>query len=170
MPDISVSVVTSFERTADEDGNSVEVKVDQGDQQPIVAEHYGAPGDDSPPLPGDIVATKESSGKGSAQAIGYNDAKNAGVALGGEKRIYARDPDDGSIVAEGWLKGNGDVAFTSIKSGGKIILNGVEIDQQGNITAPGEVTAKAGSAQLVTLTQHIHPTGTGPSGPATPGM
>lgn len=164
-------LVQSFERVTTDDGTLlVDVTIDAGGGELLTIEHVDSCGEDAPPLAGDYAAISESTGQGAVRSAGYTDTKNAGVALGGEKRIYARDPDTGAIVAEGWLKGNGDVAFTSIKSGGKIILNGVEIDQQGNITAPGDVTAKAGTAQLVTLTQHIHPTGTGPSGPATPGM
>lgn len=170
--DVSVAVVAAFERIADDNGNGVEIKVDQADQTLLTLENFPPLGDDAPPLAGDFVAIKDSTGRGNSQAVGFIDSKNAGVALGGEKRIYARDPTDGSVVAEIWLKGAGDIAITSIKAGGKITLNGVEIDQQGNITAPGEVTAMAATpATKVTLSHHMHATaGTGPPSPPTPGV
>lgn len=161
-----VAQVQSFERVTDDDGETVIVKVDEVDGPLLEPENFVPCGDDAPPLPTDFAAIKESTARGTTQVVGFVDPKNKGKALGGEKRIYARDPDDGSVVAEGWLKGNGDIAFTSIKSGGKITLNGVEIDQQGNITAPGDVTAMSGSpGTSVKLSTHLHPTGTGPSGP-----
>jgi len=169
MSDVSVAVVTGSERVTDDNGHSVDITADQAGEQLLTLADYPPLGDDALPLPGDFVAVGDMTGNGVARASGYVDTKNPGVALPGEKRIYARDPDDGSVVAEIWLKGAGDIAIKSIKAGGKINLNGVEIDQDGNITAPGEVTAKAGTPALVTLTQHTHPTGTGPSGPAIPG-
>jgi hypothetical protein len=161
-------IVQSFERVTGDDGQLVDIIVDTGGGRLLTLEHVTDCGDDSPPLAGDSVAISESTGQGAARSAGYVDLKNAGKAIGGEKRIYARDPDDGSVVAEVWLKGTGDIVLTSIKSGSKIILNGVEIDQQGNVTTPGEVTAMLGTAP-VKLSTHLHPTGVGPSGAPTPG-
>ncbi len=165
----ATAVVISFERVVDDNGSGVGVKVDTGGESPVTAEHFDSCGEDSPPLPGDFAAINDAPGCGAQSISGYVDPKNAGTALGGEKRIYARDPDDGSVVAEIWIKGSGDVAVTSIKSGGKIILNGVEIDQQGNVTTPGEVTAKLGTAP-VKLSTHLHNSGTGPTASPTPGI
>ncbi len=80
-----------------------------------------------------------------------------------EHRTYARDA-DGVITAEIWSRANGDVEIVSVKAGGKVKINGVEIDQQGNITTPGEVTAKADTVPIP-LSAHLHPTAMGPSGP-----
>ena len=167
--------VQLFDRLTRDDGAElVEVKVDAGGGELLTLEHVADCGEDSPPLPDDFAAIAESTGAGAVRSAGYADHKNKGKALAGEKRIYARSP-DGAVAAEGWLHGNGDIEFTSIKSGGKIILNGVEIDQQGNVTVPGkidstgEVTTMAAGAK-VTLSKHLHPTGTGASGPPTPGQ
>ena len=167
--DVSVAVVAAFERVTDDNGNGVEVKVDQADQTLLTLENFPPLGDDSPPLAGDFVAIKDSTGRGNSQAVGYIDPKNPGVALGGEKRFYARSPTDGSVICSGWLHGDGLIEFESLKTGVAFKFGLVTIDDQGNILTPGEITAKAGTPQLVTLTQHTHPTGTGPSGPAIPG-
>ncbi len=172
MPEhAKTGLVQSFERVTKDDGtNVVEVKADAGGGEILVIEHGADGGDDAPPLAGDYAAIGDSTGSGAVRSAGYSDTKNPGKALGGEKRIYARNPDDGSVVAEIWLKGNGDIAIKSIRADGKINLNGVEIDQDGNIKAPGEITAKAETPQMVTLTQHTHGSGTGPTTAPIPGM
>ena len=172
----TVAVVVAFERVSDDNGNGVTVKADIGGENLVNAEQFDGCGDDAPPLPGDFVSLDDNApGAGAHSVQGFADSKNTGKALGGEKRIYARDPDDGSVVCEIWLKGPGKISIEALKpgadielstaaSGGDIILNGVKIDTAGNITAPGEVTAKAATTP-VKLSSHLHPTGTGPSGP-----
>lgn len=173
--------VQSFERVTDENGEAVEVKVDEVDGPLLTLEHFAPCGDDAPPLAGDFAAIKEATGTGTAQAVGYLDPKNRGKALGGEKRIYARDPDDGSVVAELWMHGDGSFDLLAIKSGadiristlqseGVIDLNGVKIDKLGNIVAPGEVTAMNAAAP-VKLSTHLHTSATpgAPTSPPTPG-
>lgn len=165
---VETGTVQSFERVTKDDGTElVEVVVDIGQPSPLKLEHFSDSGVDAPPLAGDLVALAESTGQGALRTAGYADPKNQGKALGGERRTIARDA-DGVPTAEVWAKANGDVSITSIKAGGKIILNGVEIDQQGNIKAPGDVTAMVETAP-VKLSTHLHPTGTGPSGAPTPG-
>jgi len=167
----TTAVVQSFERTVDDDGNGSDVKVEvAGEDFVDSAEHFANSGDDSPPLKGDFAALDDAPGKGSQRTTGYVDSKNAGKALPGEKRIYARDA-DGVVVAELWMNVTEKVIdVQGLAPGWKYRLGKLEIDEDGNLTTPGEITAKAGTPQLVTLTQHIHPTGTGPSGPATPGQ
>jgi hypothetical protein len=165
MPEHSkLAVVQSIERNHDENGPVVEVIADTGGGTLLTLEHFDGAGEDSLPLPGDLVALDESTGQGAARALGYADPKNVGTAQNGEKRLYARDPNTKEPVAELWLKSNGDIAVTSIKAAGKIILNGVEIDQQGNITTRGDVTVKNDTTPI-TLSVHKHGTGTGPSTP-----
>ena len=166
-----IGEVKGFERGTDADGNLVsEVKVDPGGGALVTAELFEGSGVDAPPLDGDLVALVDGPGRGTKLAVAAWDPKNAGKAAQGEYRIIARDPLTGAPVAELWIKGNGDLDITSIKPGGKVTINGVEIDQEGNLKTPGEVTAKAASpATSVTLSRHLHPTGTGPSGAPTPG-
>ena len=159
----SIAEVLAFDRV--EDGGSV-VKVDVGGSVPETCEHFADSGDDAQPLPGDFVALGDSPGAGAEQVTGYSDSteKKAGA---GEKRIYARTA-AGVLAAEIWLKANGDVEITSLAAGGAITLNGVRIDQDGNITTPGDLTVMSETAP-VTVSTHLHPTAMGPSGPPTPG-
>lgn len=143
-----------------------DVKCDFGGDDTFIADFYADGGDDAPPLPGDMAAVDDGPEAGTQQITGFSDSKNASQALPGEKRTYARDV-DGTIVAEIHAKRNGDIKITSLKTGGIIDLNGLLIDQNGNLTTPGEVTAKTGTA-AVSLSIHKHPTGVGPTGPPIP--
>lgn len=157
--------VTKTERVPE----GVEVTVDFGGDDLASVEHYAPPGFDLLPRIGDEVLVEEADGAGAGTAVAYQDLKNVGTAAEGELRFYSRDA-DGAVAVEFWAKANGDLSITSIKTGGKVTINGVEIDQQGNITTPGEVTAKAETpATAVSLSTHLHPTGVGPTSPPTPG-
>ena len=152
----------------------VVLSCDAGGGPLVSADHYGPSGDDSPPLPGDFASVEDArTGGGHKLVLGYHDPNNASKAANGEVRRYAR-ASSGAVTCEFWLKGNGDVEITSIKTGGVVRINGVEIDQQGNIKTPGkldadgEVTAQSSSAP-VALSTHLHPTGMGPSDKPTPG-
>jgi len=142
------------------------VKVDPGGGDLLTADHFAPVGDDSPPLAGDFAALEESAGAGAEQATGYSDDTEKKAAPG-EKRVYARDA-AGEVVAELWLKGDGSIEITSIKSGSEVTINGVTIDQDGNISTPGDV--EIGPAGLSLLT-HVHISGgsgspsSGPQGP-----
>ncbi len=159
--------VQSFERITDENGEAVEVKVDPVDGPLLTIENFPPCGDDAPPLSTDNAAIKEATGTGTAQAVGYQDPKNKGKALGGEKRMYGRAP-DGTVAAEIWIHGDGLVEITALAAGGRYKIGKVEIDADGNLTTPGEITAKVDTTP-VKLSTHIHPTPSGPSSPPTPG-
>ncbi|HET9954091.1 MAG TPA: hypothetical protein VFQ61_06290 [Polyangiaceae bacterium] len=162
--------VIAFERAVDEGAHVEQVKVDPGGDAITSADHVAAAGDDAPPLPGDYAQLVDSVGAGGEAAVGYNDPRNPGKAKPGEKRIYARSS-DGAEVAEIWLKGSGSITVENgagswtLADDGTVTINGVTIDPSGNITAPGEVTAKSS----VKLSTHMHPTAMGPSGAPTPG-
>jgi hypothetical protein len=172
-----VAEVKSFEREGDDEPPFV--KLDRGGGELARAAHYEPAGYDSQPLPSDTVALGEDAEEGNELVVGYHDSsgKKAGV---GEVRIYARDA-SGRAVTEIWCKADGSIAITSLlaPSGGKIEvgadgsinLNGVIVDAQGNLSAPGEVSARAATpATAVNLSTHPHPTALGPSGPPTPGV
>jgi hypothetical protein len=169
----SIGEVLDFERTEEDEAHVSEVKADPGGGANLTARHFGAPGDDSHPLPGDLVAVQESVESGSAQAVGYLDPNNEPEAGPGERRLYSRDG-DGAVAAVIWLKANGTLVIQNgsgqveLAPGGDVTINGVTIDTSGNVSAPGEVTAMADAAP-VGLSTHQHPTAMGPSGPPTPG-
>lgn len=164
-----IARVVSTKRSVDQGVQVVEIVVDTGGGNTVTVDHFDGAGEDALPLPDDLVTLEEGDGTGNLIAVAYHDPKNAGAAAGGERRTYARGP-DGSVVAEIWAKGDGTVRIRSIKAGSKIDLNGFVIDQQGNATTPGEVTAKAATpATAVNLSTHLHGSGTGPTTGPTPG-
>lgn len=168
------ALVVRSERVSDpEAGVGLDVVVDPGGVNTTTAPHYANVGDDAPPLPGDYAALGESSGTGAEHITGYADTKNAGKALPGEKRIYARSA-TGDVKVELWLKGDGSIVISNgegsfaMAPSGDVTINGVVISKAGAISAPGEVTAMAATpATAISLTKHAHLTaGTGaPSGP-----
>lgn len=103
-----VGDVVDFERTTEGGNHLVEVRIDVGGSDPVTGAQYGPAGEDAPPLSIDEAVAVKVSGTGKAVIIGIADLKNAGVAEGGEKRIYARDS-GGSIVASVYLKADGHV-------------------------------------------------------------
>jgi hypothetical protein len=169
-----VAIVRSTSRVTEEGGGEgLDVVCDPGGDQNVTAPHFADAGDDSCPLPGDFVALEQSSGTGVEQAVGYADVDNAGKAAPGEKRIYARDA-RGAVKVELWLKGDGAIVVDNgagkleLAPGGDVTINGVTIDKSGNVSAPGDVTAKRGP-QAVRLSTHTHLSGTGPTQSPTPG-
>lgn len=170
-----IGKLLDFVRGEDGDAKIADVTIDPGGGANLTVPHYSCPGDDSQPLPDDFVAASESTGSGNAMAVGYLDPKNAGEAAAGEKRIYARDS-AGDPVVWVWLKNDGsaiiDNGSGSIELGadGVVTINGATIDTNGNISTPGEVTAKdAAPATQVGLSTHLHLTIGGPSDPPTGG-
>lgn len=166
------------------DGN---VRVNLGGDDLVTAEGFAGAGDDAPPLPGDSVALAEGVGSGGHQVAGYDDT-TAKTAAGGERRMYARDP-NGAVVAEVHARGDGSIEITSLISGGAqvtvkpdgtVVISGateitgdLDVDGTTRITGDadvdGEVKAKASGGQFVTLTGLMIPSPFGPLGPPIPG-
>ncbi len=151
-----------------------EVKGDPGGGAIYTAEHYAPAGFDSQPSKGDFFATFSGPGTGDEIVSGYHDPnRNNRKAGAGEARTYARDA-SGAVACEVYCRANGTIEIKSIAGGSKLNLNGVEIDQNGNITTPGnvlatgEVTAKDGAAS-VSLSTHLHNSAMGPTSGPTPG-
>jgi hypothetical protein len=150
-------------------------KGDPGGLATCEAEHFDSSGVDAQPLPGDFFASHDGPGTGDDVVSGYHDPKTTRKAGAGEHRIYARSA-PGVVSAEIWCKANGTVEISSLFAGGKVVINGVEIDQDGNVKVPGdvssagEVTAKdATPATAVGLSTHLHNSAMGPTSPPTGG-
>lgn len=168
-----LATVLEFLRSSDQGTPTPEVKCDPGDNDAATHFHFTPPGTDAAPLPGDLAYLGDDLGRGTAQAVGYQDTKNAGVAAGGEHRLYSRAP-DGSIVAEVWLKADGSILARSVLAGstaelgpdGAIelanALGGLAIDAAGNVVA----TTPLGTFGSGT---HGHNSPFGPIGPPIPG-
>lgn len=150
-------------------------KIDPGGGYNVTSEHFGAPGDDGQPLPGDYVVAVRVPRTGGSVAVGYLDPTNAGQAGPGERRLYSRAA-DGALMAWIWLKADGSVVIENdgggsivMAPGGDIVLNGVTIDTAGNITT--SATIEGGTVRTaagIDLDTHTHSgvtTGGGNSGP-----
>lgn len=168
-----LATVLEFLRSSDQGTPTPELKFDRGGEDTGTAFHFAPPGTDAHPLPADVVYLGDDIGAGVAQALGYQDPKNAGVAGAGEHRIYARAA-DGSLVAELWLKADGSILVRSVLGGssaelgadGAIALanatGALAIDAAGNVTA----TTPLGTFGAGT---HGHNSPFGPIGPPIPG-
>ncbi len=120
-------------RAAGDDGPETEVDLGGGDV--ATADHYGAAGEDSPPLPEDTALLVPLEGDAESMgAAAYTDDTER-KALKGEKRIYARDS-DGTVVSEVHLKGDTSIEITQV--GGSTVV----------IAADGSVTVTAGTINL----------------------
>jgi hypothetical protein len=140
-----------------------DVEVDMGGGVIVTAEHSGSAACEDPPIKGDEAYLLRGEGSGSWTIVGFGrtDTPSAGP---GEFRVTARDPDSKAVVAEFYMRRDGT-----------IVINGVSIDPDGNISTPGnmkaegEVTASAGSAGAIDLSTHIHGHPMGPTqGPTQP--
>ena len=148
--------------------NTTDVKSDGGGGANTTAKHFGAPGDDAFPLQSDYVATIPVQGSGRRAAVGYVDPLNIPVALDGDRRIYSRDPTDGTTKAQVWIKSDGTIIVDNgsgslaIEPAGTVTINGVTIDTNGNISTAGNIETTAGdvTAGTVTLQTHLHAPGT----------
>lgn len=158
-----ITKLLSFVRSLAHGAKVSDVKVNPGGGANVTAQHFSDAGDDSNPLPGDYVATMPVQRTGSEVAVGYLDPKNEQKSQGGEKRIYARDPADGTAVVELWLKNDGTALISNagasvevkldgsikganssgsfeLEAGGNFVVNGVTIDTSGNVTIPASLT------------------------------
>ena len=168
-----LATVVEFLRSTDQGVPTPEAKFDRGGDDTVTGYHFAPPGTDARPLPGDVAYLGDDLGAGNAQAVGYQDPKNAGVAGAGEHRLYARAP-DGTVVAEVWLKADGSILVRSVLAGstaelgadGAISLSnalgGLAIDAAGDVVA----TTPLGTFGAGT---HGHNSPFGPIGPPIPG-
>jgi hypothetical protein len=141
-----LATVVEFLRSSDQGTPTPEVKFDRGGNDTVTGYHFAPPGTDAPPLPGDVGYLGDDLGAGNAQAVAYQDPKNAGVAAGGEHRIYARSA-AGELVAELWVKADGSILARSVLASSSVELGadgsislanatgGLTVDAAGNVTA-----------------------------------
>ena len=130
--------MVEFLRSSDQGTPTPEVKLDLGGEDTVTGYHFSPAGTDAPPRPGDVAYLGEDLGAGNAQAVGYQDPINAGVAAAGEHRVYSRDA-DGAPIAELWLKADGSILVRSVAGG-----SSAELAADGAIT----LTTPQGSAAL----------------------
>lgn len=139
-----LATVVEFLRSVDQGVPTPEVKFDRGGDDTVTGYHFTPPGTDAPPLPSDVGYLGDDLGTGNAQAIGYQDPKNAGVAGPGEHRIYAR-ASDGTIKAQVWLKADGSILIAND-------LGSAELGPDGTITlTAGQASAELGADGAINL-------------------
>lgn len=168
-----LAILRSFSRRDVDDASGLgEAVVDLGGEELRTAQHFTPAGIDARPRPGDYVAGVEVGRQ--VVLLGHADP-SGGIAGAGEVRVYARNG-DGAGVAAVHVKADGSVLITNEEGGsiematnGDVTINGVLIDTDGNVVAPGEVTAKDGPGTSVGLSTHLHGTAMGPSDAPTPG-
>lgn len=154
-----VGVIKEFTRIVRGTANTSDVKVDRGGGDIRTPQHFGAPGDDAVPLPGDYVAAVAQTGSGRDSVVGYIDPKNEQKSEPGDRRIYARNSDGDSVV-ECWLKNDGtailsnDAGSIELLANGNINLNSVIIKPDGAVIIPDSLTL-AGKE----IAGHGHPQG-----------
>lgn len=146
-----LGAVIAFERATVDGAQAPEVRVDRDGDEVATGHHFSAPGDDSPPLPGDLAYLGDDAGAGSAQAVGYQDPATPGTAAPGERRLYARSA-PGVVAVELWLKGDGTLVASN--ASGAV----VELGPDGSV----KWTTPLGTNGAAT---HQHATPFGPSGP-----
>lgn len=164
-----IARVISFLRGERNGAKVSDVKTDAGGGANVTAEHFQPAGDDAFPLDSDYVIINPVAGTGREVVTGYLDPLNAPKANAGDKRIYARDASDGSVVVEVWLKNDGTAivsnsngSFTLSPDGSIKGLNGAgvfELEVGGDFVANGAKMTTSGdvvTASGVSLDNHPH--------------
>lgn len=163
-----VGEILEYKRTETDSGVAIsDVQVDLGGGNIVTARHYQAPGDDSYPLVGEYALCVETGSE--YTVVGFIDPQLTYEAEEGERLLFSRSA-LGQIKAKLHLKADGSVVINetvTIDPDGNITTDGT-IDAAGAISSDGEVTAMA-AGPGITLSQHLHPTGVGPTSPPTEG-
>ena len=115
-----IAKLLSFVRTEANGAKVTDVEIDIGGGDNRTAQHFSAPGDDSFPLTTDYALTADVARSGSNAAPGYLDPVNDPVAQEGDKRVYGRNPADGSPINQVWLKNDGSVLISN--DNGSVLL------------------------------------------------
>lgn len=164
--------VVSFVRAVVDGAQAAEVAIDLDGDEALTALHFGPPGVDAAPLPGDEASLQPGSGTGALDAVGYQDPSTPGQARPGEVRLYARSG-PGVVAVELWLEADGTLTARNA-SGAELALEPDGAVRAGNalgelaVDAAGLVTWSSPLGQNTAGT-HTHPTPFGPSGPPIPG-
>lgn len=104
-----IGKLLSFVRTLTHGAHVSNVKLDPGGGANITSQNFQDAGGDAFPLTTDYTAGVDLKRQGVAVVVGYIDPINEPKSLEGEKRIYARDIATGLVIAEVWIKNDGEV-------------------------------------------------------------
>ena len=148
-----IAKILGFIRTTSFGAQASDVKVDAGGGDIILAPHFGSPGEDAHPLPGDYSATVETPRGGGAVSVGYVDPKNEQTAQPGERRTYARN-EQGQRVCQVWLKSDGTiliengVASTTMAPDGTVTTTNDNVTLELTALGAGSIVNSAGFLEL----------------------
>lgn len=168
--------ILEFIRAASFGVPMTDTKADIGGGNIVNAPHFGAPGDDAHPLPGDYAAFVSSGRAGGWFSVGYVDPKNTQAAQAGERRVYARNA-GGDQVCEVWLKNDGTALIDNENGSYQIDPDGTQTMQNVNgyikLLADGTVdingfiigtNGNGTTAKGVSLDDHTHAQGADSAG------
>lgn len=137
-----------------------DVEIDMGGYI-VTAEHSGSASSEDPPLPGDEAYLLRGEGNGTWVIVGFG-------------RVDTPTAQPGEVILTSRSEAGERAGVIHMRRDGSIVLNGVVIDPEGNISTPGnmkaegEVTAKSGGL-AIELSTHIHGHPMGPTqGPVQP--
>lgn len=128
-------------------------EIEGGEPDGGAMNHYGPPGDDSPPLIGDWALCVPEDGRSeNLTAVAYSD-ETTRVAEPGEVRRYARNAETGKIVSEIHLKGDGEIKIAQASGPSVVIAPDGEITLSSGpatvtIATDGEITLAGSSVSL----------------------
>jgi hypothetical protein len=159
-----IAVVLDSEAASSEGAHVRDLKVDTGGGAIQNVQLVAPAGVDAPPLDGDFCAFEDVGGMGVAS--GLFDPELGLVAEKGEVRIVARSA-LGAVESEVFLRKDKSVLVKNANGSFELLPNG-DVKVSGNLLVDGEVTAKVGPQQ-VSLSSHLHGSGTGPTTAPTPG-
>lgn len=108
-----------------------------------------------------VRSSKKKSNPGSRRRHSMADGIYLFGVLNAAPTQYVRFYDNGMDLVD--KNGN-----TILMNSDGVVINGVKIDRNHNILAPGEITAKSGGGSSVTLTGHKHGTGSPAAGTSVP--
>jgi len=144
-----IAKLLSFVRVTRNGAKISDVKINPGGNANTTAEHYSNIGEDAFPLNTDYVVDIDIKRSGGSVVVGYLDPINIPKALQGDKRIYSRQTNDGTSIAEVWLKNDGVIVVSNangtitMETNGDVKING------------GKIAIGNGSAELLDLIEQI---------------
>ena len=121
-----IGKLLSFTRVLRNDVKISDVKIDTGGGVNTTAEEFAPAGDDSFPLKTDYILASATQRSGGKAVHGFIDPINEPKAQEGDKRIYARNAADGTVIVDVWLKNDG-TAITANENGS------IELSPDGSI-------------------------------------
>lgn len=141
-----------------------DIKLDPGGGENRTAEHFQPANMASRPLPEDYVVTVPVPGAGRVAVVAFVDPGAPDDLAPGDAMLYARDSNGARSVSvrldsDGTLTAQNGGGSLTLEASGNVIINGVTIDTNGNITAPGDGVFQGSTLSVAgkNVNGHTHP-------------